>query len=171
MKTQIKRKIIGEKNNNYFLIDNNNILIGEINNKLLFVAKYNINYNSLQIVHQEINLLLKNRIEEYIHNRNCNNYNSNKQILKINNNVVIGELIVFHNKNQNMYLSPNKNNENHENSSIDNNKLKNNNKKINFKKLNNYSRSPIIRNRNLKKSNINASKSRQKNKRPKNFKL
>ena len=171
MNTQIKRKIIGQRNNNYYLMNyrmNNhgNILIGNIINNFLFITKYNINYISSQIFNQEISLLLGNRIEDYIKYRNCNNYNTNKQILKTDNNEIIGELTVFQNEKQNKFLSPYKNNKNNENEPIDNNRL-NNHRKIELnQKLSNY-HSPIIQNR-MNLNIINASKRRQNNISPKN---
>ena len=43
-----QNKIFKIENNNYFLIENNNkdILIGNINNKLIFIPKYNLYYKT-----------------------------------------------------------------------------------------------------------------------------
>ena len=149
MNTQLKRKIIGTKNNIYFLLeykknDSRNILIGIINNDLIFITKYNIIYKSSQILIQEIKYLLEKPIEDYINFRNCNAFNTNKQILQTNNNEAIGELIVLHNKKQNLCLSYNKNNEKEPK---DKNILFNNRRTTNYKKIDNHSRSPIITNR------------------------
>ena len=94
-----QKKIFKIKNNNYFLIDNYNkdILIGNINNKLIFIPKYNLYYKTPEILNQEKEILLEKSIEEYI---NIRNYNENNMPLIKENKEMIGELTIVKDRKQ-----------------------------------------------------------------------
>ena len=120
---------------NIYLKYKNNIIIGTINNKLIFIPKFNINYKSSNILELEKNLLFQNTIEEYLNKKKFNKYNKKKLIN--DNNEEIGEFIHLlkekitaknkNNSNKPIYINniiifPNSNN------NINNNSLYNRNK-------------------------------------------
>ena len=85
------KQLLYLNNDNIYLKYKNNIIIGTINNKLIFIPKFNINYKSSNILESEKNLLFRNKIEEYLKKRN---FNKNYQKKLINeNNEEIGEFI------------------------------------------------------------------------------
>ena len=88
------RKRIFHFNNNIYLIYENKVIIGKLNEILIFIAQYIIIYNSKELLESERNNLLNNTIEKYLNNLNCDLSNPNLQILNLNNQS-IGKLIVL----------------------------------------------------------------------------
>ena len=81
-----------EENKYIFLNQDNQIIVGEINQKMIFEPKYMINYNSNIKLWREKNMLLEMPINEYINKRSCIENEPNKQILKDNRDI-LGDLI------------------------------------------------------------------------------
>ena len=99
-----KKEIFKKGVNNYFLIDNNgkDILVGNINNDLIFITKYNLHYKTPEILNQEKTILLEKSIEEYISMRNCKDNIINKQQYLIKEaKGMIGDLTIFNIKHKN----------------------------------------------------------------------
>lgn len=90
----VNRRRIFHYNNNIYLIYENKVNIGKLNEALLFIPQYIIVYDSKEILESERNNLLNNTIEKYLNNLNCDLNNPNLQILNFNNQN-IGKLIVL----------------------------------------------------------------------------
>ena len=83
------------QNNNIFLIDNKSIIIGKINEELIFISEYILLYKSMEILKYELKHLLTKTIIDYIRYRKCVENNLNKQILRNKNNEDIGQLFIL----------------------------------------------------------------------------
>ena len=93
------KQILKKRNNDIYLIDNYNyiIIIGFINDDLIFIANYIISYKTQQTLNKEKNILLNNSIQEFIKYIN-NEYDINREIilsqggiLELNNNKSIND--------------------------------------------------------------------------------
>ena len=94
-KILIKSKQLFIKEDNLYLIDDNSINIGNINNQLLFIPKYIIFFDNLRTLNEEREKLFKLSINDYIESRKCLENNDNIQTLIQENNEEIGKLIVL----------------------------------------------------------------------------
>ena len=54
------------KDNNIYIIDSYKIILGNINDELLFIAKYIFSYNSKDILEKEKDVIYYTSIKEYI---------------------------------------------------------------------------------------------------------
>ena len=90
----IKSRKIFFSNNSIYLVYSKNVIIGKLNETLLFIPKYIIEYDSNEILKSERNYLFKNTIKKYINELKCDINNPNLQILK-DNKGNIGQLIVL----------------------------------------------------------------------------
>ena len=93
-------KTLYASNNNIYIIDNVNIVIGNINKKLLYNTEYILSFKSLKILNSELKQLLTKSIEDYIISRKCIEQNFKKQKLKSKNNEEIGLLVILKIKNK-----------------------------------------------------------------------
>ena len=90
----IKSKNIFFSKNSIYEINEKKVIIGNLNGELLFIPKYIIVYDSIEIFESEKNSLLENAIENYIKEFKCDLNNPYSQILK-NNKGNIGKFIVL----------------------------------------------------------------------------
>jgi len=86
------------KNDDMYIIDQNNIYVGCLNNELLFIPKYIFSYKSTDLTREEKEKLKLFSKEEYIKKNKCDNIFPNSQQLKNQNNEIIGKLIILNNK-------------------------------------------------------------------------
>ena len=100
IKSIFKDNQINIKSRNIFFMDNSiyifydkKVIIGKLNEILLFIPKYIIVYNSKEILESEKKYLLKDTIENYINEFECDLNNPNLQILE-GNGEKIGKLVV-----------------------------------------------------------------------------
>ena len=91
----IKPNKIFSKDNNIYIIDSRKIIFGNINDELLFIAKYIFSYDSKDILEKEKDEIYSNTIIEYIQKRDCNQNDSNTQKLKTNKYKKIGDFIIL----------------------------------------------------------------------------
>ena len=91
----IKPNKVFSKDNNIYIIDSRKIIFGNINDELLFIAKYIFSYDSKDILEKEKDEIYSNTIIEYIQKRDCNQNDSNIQKLKTNKFKKIGDFIFF----------------------------------------------------------------------------
>ena len=89
------------KDNKICFYYNNNIIIGNINEKHIFTSSTILSYKSLDIFNNEKKIFLSHSINKYFALRNCKQNNLNKLILINENNEEIGELILLLHKNKN----------------------------------------------------------------------
>ena len=86
------------KNDNIYIIESNNIYIGNLNNQLSFSPKYIFSYNSIDLIGEEKSKINLNSIEDYIKMNKCKHLSSDKeQYLKNQNDETIGKLIILNN--------------------------------------------------------------------------
>ena len=110
----IKKYLFGDKefnikekkifyNFNYIFLSNinnksMNIIVGYLNDELIFCNKYFLSYNSFELFLNEKEFILQNNFIDYIKSRKCqeNNFNIQKIIIVKNNKIEnIGELLKF----------------------------------------------------------------------------
>ena len=89
----IKKKKIYAKNNNIYIMYLKKIIIGILNNELIFIPKYIFSYDSLEIFESEKKIIQSETIENYIKSLNCDIDNFNLQDLKQYNRK-LGQLII-----------------------------------------------------------------------------
>ena len=89
----IKKKKIFIKNNNIYIMYLKKIIIGILNNELIFIPKYILSYDTPDIFESEKKIILSETIEKYIKSVNCDIDNYNLQELKQYNNK-LGQLII-----------------------------------------------------------------------------
>ena len=94
-KISIKPNKIFSIDNNIYIIDSRKIIFGNINDELLFIAKYIFSYDSKDILEKEKDEIYSNTIIEYIQKRDCNQNDPNIQKLKTNKNKKIGDFIIL----------------------------------------------------------------------------
>ena len=94
---KIYRKNIFVENNLIFISYKNKIIIGKLNEKLLFITSYIFSYISKEVFELEKEYLFSYSFKQYINDLKCKLNNSEKQIL-IKKNKKIGELIVLNNE-------------------------------------------------------------------------
>ena len=87
------------KDEDIYIFFKNNIEIGYINEKLIFIPKYYLYFNSINIFKQDKKTILANKNEDYIKFRKCFNYKYEPQSLINQYKQSIGFLIVLPNKN------------------------------------------------------------------------
>ena len=86
------------KNDNIYIIESNNIYIGNLNNQLSFSPKYIFSYNSIDLIGEEKSKKNLDFIEDYIKMNKCKHLSSDKeQYLKNQNDETIGKLIILNN--------------------------------------------------------------------------
>ena len=95
----IKVKKISYKYDNIYIMYLKKILVGNLNENLLFIPKYIISYNSSQIFDSQKQYIFSCPIDEYINSLNCNIYSSKLQILKDENDIELGKLIILSDNN------------------------------------------------------------------------
>jgi len=93
----IKPNMIFSKDNSIYIIDSRKIICGNINDQLLFIAKYIFSYNSKDILEKEKNIIYSTSTKEYIQRRYCSLNDPNIQKLKYNKSIEFGEFIVLDN--------------------------------------------------------------------------
>ena len=89
-----KSKKLFTNNNDIFLIDNNKITIIDYDENMLFIPKYVILYNNLELIKSEKEELYSYSKEEYIKLRGCKENNYKIQTLMKENNK-IGSLLIL----------------------------------------------------------------------------
>ena len=101
IKSIFKDNQINIKSRNIFFMDNRiyifydkKVIIEKLNQILLFIPKYILVYNSKEILESEKKYLLKDTIENYINEFECDLNNPNLQILE-DNGEKIGKLVVL----------------------------------------------------------------------------
>ena len=102
----IKKRKIFIKYENIYLMYKTKIIIGKLDENL-FIAKYILSYKTKEIFNSEKNYLVSNPIEEYIKDFNCKTNNYQIQLLKGENNIELGQLLILLNQKKN---KDNKNN-------------------------------------------------------------
>ena len=107
----LEPKAIYYKNQNIYIIDNNKIIIGYLNNNLTLTTNYIFTYNSQRLLDREKDSLLKN-IDYYIKYRKCDINTFTKQKLQSQSIGEIGYLFIIKNNNaqNNNYSSINNEN-------------------------------------------------------------
>jgi hypothetical protein len=170
----IKKKKIYAKNNNVYIMYLKKIIIGILNNELIFIPKYILSYDSTEIFESEKKILQSETIENYIKSLNCDIDNFNLQELK-QYNKKLGQLMIRKDKylenSKNLKRSISKFRKNINSSSLANRKVKSNLmkspvakeiKKRQFSVEKNSSNSKIISRNNSKSSSYKKS-SKSKN--------
>ena len=77
-----------------YIIESNNIYVGNLNDELLFIPKYIFSYNSIDLIEEEKAKLNLSSLEEYMKKNKCKIYLSEQQ-MKNQNNETIGKLIIL----------------------------------------------------------------------------
>ena len=86
------------KNDDIYIIESNNIYVGNLNNQLSFSPKYIFLYNSIDLIGEEKTKLKSYSIEDYMKMNKCENSIIDKeQHLKNQNKEIIGKLIILNN--------------------------------------------------------------------------
>ena len=62
----IKPNMVFAKDNNIYIIDSYKIILGNINDELLFISKYIFSYNSKDLLEKEKDVIYYTSIKEYI---------------------------------------------------------------------------------------------------------
>ena len=91
----IKPNMVFAKDNHIYIIDSYKIIFGNINNELLFFAKYIFSYNSKEILEKEKDVIYSTSIMEYIQRRNCKLNHPNTQKLINSKSKELGEFIIL----------------------------------------------------------------------------
>jgi len=89
----IKKKKIFTRNENIYIMYLKKIIIGILNNELIFIPKYILSYDSPETFESEQKVLKSDTIEKYIISVNCDIDNYNLQELK-QYNKKLGQLII-----------------------------------------------------------------------------
>jgi len=89
----IKKKKIYSKNNNIYIMYLKKIIIGILNNELIFIPKYILSYDTPEIFESEKKIIQSETLEKYITSLNCDLDNFNLQDLK-QYNKKLGQLII-----------------------------------------------------------------------------
>ena len=90
---------IFSQNDDMYIIESNNIYVGNLNDELLFIPKYIFSYNSIDLIGEEKEKLKSNSLEDYIEINKLNHLLSDReQQLKNQNNEIIGKLIILNNE-------------------------------------------------------------------------
>jgi len=90
---------IFSKNDDIYIIESNNIYVGNLNDELLFIPKYIFSYNSIDLIGEEKEKLNSSFIEEYMKKNKCKKlFSESEQQLKNQNNETIGKLIILSNE-------------------------------------------------------------------------
>ena len=178
----IKSKRIFYANNNIYLVYDKKVIIGKLNEQLLFNPKYIIVYDSNEIFESEKKYLLAYTIKKYLYSLKCDLSNSNLQILKVKNNIICKCIVL------NVTKSINKNDNQQKNKSVPKNntnsfqKIRTENHNLN-QRTNNYSYEKNCNNQyeekninynSIKNANnikITNNKIRESNKKKKNYKI
>ena len=154
-KISIKPNMAFAKDNNVYIIDSKKIIFGNINDELLFIAKYIFSYDSKEILDEEKDSIYSTSITEYINQRNCNQDDSNFQKLRDSKSRKIGEFIILNNdakSKDNNYVE--KNDSSLINKILDIKVIENNNKYKNSKKPRFHSEFGNYKNSNLPQRKI-----------------
>ena len=93
----IKPNMVFAKDNNIYIIDSYKIILGNINDELLFISKYIFSYNSKDILEKEKDVIYSTSIKEYIQQKYCNLNDSNTQKLKNSKSKELGVFIILNN--------------------------------------------------------------------------
>ena len=81
------------KNDDIYIIESNNIYVGNLNNQLSFSPKYIFLYNSIDLIGEEKTKLKSYSIEDYMKMNKCDNsIIDQEQHLKNQNKEIIGKL-------------------------------------------------------------------------------
>ena len=84
---------IFSQNDDMYIIESNNIYVGNLNDELLFIPKYIFSYNSIDLMGEEKTKLNSCSIEEYMKKNKCKKlFSESEQQLKNQNNEIIGQL-------------------------------------------------------------------------------
>ena len=126
---KIYRKNIFVQNNLIYIYYKNKVIIGKLNEKLLFITSYIFSYISKEVFESEKEYLFSCSVEKYINYFNCELNNLEIQIL-MNKKGKIGELIVL--KNEKKLLEKKSRNKSVQNKIL--------NKSYNISNTNNYNK-------------------------------
>ena len=90
-KLYIKPYKINVRKNDLFINDNSLslLIIGNLNEKLLFIPKFKLKYNKLNYLHSDKEFFKSNSFEEYLKSKECKTGDKENEIFIYNNNLIL----------------------------------------------------------------------------------
>ena len=96
--TNKPKEIFSSKENNIFIIDSFNIILGNINENLIFFPEYIFSFDSKDILNEEKEIIYYTPILEYIQQKNCDqNDSSIQELLDNESSKQLGKFITLSN--------------------------------------------------------------------------